>query len=185
MRPALLIIDAQNEYFAPDGQWIIPDGEQALTRIQALLAAARDAGLPVFHITHENLNPAGPVFTPGTAAVAIRQGIDVRPGEKRILKHYPGSFTQTALEAYLRQAGVDTVIVCGYMTHMCCDTTTRQARERGFSVLFTSDATATRDLTLNGKTIPHQIVHETTLAIMTQFAVVRTSAEIIQSIQEA
>lgn len=183
MKPALLVIDVQNEYFAPDGLWPLPDAEAALANIQRLIAAARAHGVPVVHITHESLDPRGPVFKPGSRNVAIREGIAVLPGERRIVKHFPGAFTQTPLEAYLRQAGVDTVIIAGFMTHMCCDTTTRQAQERFFSVLFASDATATRDLKLNGATVPHRQVHETTLAVMTSFAAVLSTGDILQKLE--
>ena len=51
------------------------------------------------------------------------------------------------------------------MTHMCCDTTAREAQARGFHVVFLTDGTATRDLVgPSGRTIPHDVVHETTLA---------------------
>jgi nicotinamidase-related amidase len=184
MTPALVIIDVQNEYFAPEGLWALPDAEAALAHIQELLAAARDARLPVFHVVHENLDPQGPVFRPGSRNVEMRAGLDVRTGEQRILKHYPGAFTQTPLEAYLRRAGADTLIICGFMTHMCCDTTTRQASERGYSVWFASDATATRDLKLGDKVIPHQTIHESTLAVMTRFATVLSTDEILARLRE-
>jgi nicotinamidase-related amidase len=64
-------------------------------------------------------------------------------------------------------AGLDakTVAIAGFMTHMCCDTTAREAQARGFEVVFLTDGTATRDLTgPSGGTIPHGVVHETTLA---------------------
>lgn len=41
MKPALLVIDVQNEYFAPHGKWVLPEGEKALDQIQALLNEAR------------------------------------------------------------------------------------------------------------------------------------------------
>lgn len=183
MHPALLVIDAQNEYFAPHGQWVLPEGPQALVQIQALLAAARRANLPIFHIVHERLNPNSAVFRPDTPGVEIHPDIQVLPGEKVVRKHFPGSFTQTPLEAYLRQAGVDTLIISGFMTHLCCDTTTRQAAERGFAVLFARDATATRDLVLDGQTVPHQTVQATILAVMGQFgAKVQSAAEIVRNV---
>ncbi len=185
MKPGLVIIDAQYEYFAPEGRWPLPDAPQALARIQELLAAAREAGIPVFHMTHEGLDPNAPVFRAGSRGAQMHESLSVLPGEQRLVKHFPGSFTQTPLEAYLRRAGVDTLIVCGFMTHMCCDTTTRQASERGLSVLFASDATATRDLVLRGQTVPHTTVHDTTLAVMTNFATVLTTEEIRQRIGAA
>ncbi len=178
MKPVLLVIDVQNEYFAPHGQWVLPEGERALARIQALLAAARDSGTPVIHITHERLGATSGVFVPGSVGVQMREGIDVRPGEVVIRKHFPGAFTQTPLDAHLRHLGADTVVVTGYMTHLCCDTTSRQASERGYRVLFASDATATRDLTVNGVTVPYATIQQSELAVMTNFATVLTADEI-------
>lgn len=185
MRPALLVIDAQNEYFAPHGKWVLADGVQALTQIQQLLGAARAAAIPVYHVTHEALDPQSPVFRPGSVNVEMHPELEVRPGEQRILKHYPGAFRETPLESLLRRDGVDTIIVSGFMTQMCCDTTTRQARERGLNVLFASDATAARDLTLDGEVVPHTRIHATTLAVMTQFATVLPTDAILERISQA
>lgn len=179
MKPALLIIDVQNEYFAPHGQWALPDGERALERIQALLAAARATATPVIHIRHERLGATTGVFVPGSVGAQPHAGIEPAPGETRLLKHFPGAFTQTALEAHLKAAGADTVIVSGYQTHLCCDTTTRQASERGYKALFAADATATRDLTANGRVVPHTVIHEATLAAMGDFATVLPAEDII------
>jgi len=60
-----------------------------------------------------------------------------------IHKSLPGSFTGTELETWLRQRGVGTVVIAGYMTQMCCDTTARQAMHLGFGVEFLSDGTGT------------------------------------------
>lgn len=183
MKPALLVIDAQQEYFAPHGKWVLPEGERALEQIHQLIAAAREACLPIFYITHESLGENPPVFRKGSAGVELHPSLRPAPGEPLVNKHFPNSFAQTPLEAYLRQAGVDTIIVSGYMTQMCCDTTTRAARERNFGVLFASDATAARDLALDGETVPHERIHQTTLAVMTQFATVLPTAEIISRIR--
>ena len=69
--------------------------------------------------------------------------IAARPRSHWIEKGLPGSFTGTDLEEWLRDREIDTVSVSGYMTHMCCDTTARQAAHRGFRVEFLSDATGT------------------------------------------
>lgn len=185
MKPALLVIDAQQEYFAPHGKWPLPDGALALDHIHELIAAARAAGAPIFYITHESLGENPPVFRKGSIGVELHPSLHPAAGERVVNKHYPNAFAQTPLEAYLREAGVDTLIVCGYMTQMCCDTTTRAAEERNFEVLFAADATAARDLKLYGETIPHGRVHEMTLAVMTQFASVLPTAEIIQEALKA
>ena len=180
MKSGLLVIDAQSEYFAPYGKWVLPEGEQALERIQALLAAARATDTPVFHIVHKGLDPQARVFRADSDGVRMHPALAVQPGELVIKKHFPGAFTQTPLEAYLRRAGVDTVIVSGYMTQLCCDTTTRQARERDFDVLFAADATAARDLAgADGEIVPHAIIQRATLAAMGQFAQVLPAQAII------
>lgn len=184
MKPALLVIDAQQEYFAPHGKWVLPDGEIALERIHALIAAARAARAPVYYIRHESLEPNASVFRAGSAGVALHPSLTPTPGEPIITKHFPNSFAQTPLAAHLRQANVDTVIISGYMTQLCCDTTTRAAEEHGFSALFASDATAARDLRLNGETYPHDRIHAATLAIMTEFAEVLTAEEVIVRLGE-
>lgn len=177
LRPALLVIDAQQEYFAPIGKVVVEGGQEALAKIRELLAAFRSAGAPVFHIVHEDLDPESSVFRAGSDGTLMHPELGVLADETLIKKHFPGAFTQTALDAYLRRAGVDTLVVTGFQTQHCCDTTTRQARERGFQVLFTADATATRNLLLRGEVVAAQEIQRATLAAMTGFAEVVTAAE--------
>nr|BBH87434.1 isochorismatase [Thermosporothrix sp. COM3] len=184
MKTALLVIDVQNEYFAPHGKWVLPDSEKALVQVQQLLAAFREAQLPVVHIVHESLGTDAPVFRRGSVGAEMHPAITVQPEERVITKHVPGAFTQTPLEALLRSLDVDTVVISGFMTHICCDTTTRQASERGFSIFFAEDATAARDMVLRGEVVPHNVVHEGTLATMTHFATVLPTAQIIQQLQK-
>jgi nicotinamidase-related amidase len=60
--------------------------------------------------------------------------------------HLSGSFSGTNLDDILKKEEIDTVVIAGYMTQMCCDTTARQAFERGYRVEFLSDATGTKDV---------------------------------------
>jgi nicotinamidase-related amidase len=169
-RTALLIIDAQQEYFAPLGKLVLPDGPKAVEQIARSLGWARRAGVPVFHVVHESRRPGSTTFVPGSPALAIHPAVTPAPGEPVIQKHLPGAFTNTSLEADLRKLGVEQVIVSGFMTQMCCDTTTREAAHRGFRVLFLADATAAKDLTApDGGTIPHDQVHRTHLASLNGF----------------
>lgn len=170
MRPALLVIDAQQEYFRPHGRWPVEGGEAALAQIAAMLAAFRAAELPVFHMVHEALDPQSSVFRAGSEGVRMHPSLSVEPREHLLTKHFPGSFTQTPLAAYLRRAGVDTVYVSGFMTHVCCDTTTRQAAERGLQPIFLRDATATRDRPLGGEIVSATDIQRATCAAMGDFA---------------
>jgi nicotinamidase-related amidase len=179
-RTALLIIDAQQEYFAPVGKVVLPDGPKAVQRIARALDWARSAGVPVFHIVHESRRPGAATFVPGSPALEIHPAVGPRPGESVIRKHLPGSFTNTPLEEELRRRGIERVIISGFMTQMCCDTTTREAAHRGFKVTLLSDATAAMDVTgPDGVVIPHDQVHRTHLGSLNGFlAEVRRTEEI-------
>jgi nicotinamidase-related amidase len=184
MKPVVVAIDIQNEYFDPHGKWVLPEGPTSLERINALLAAARELAVPVIYLRHEELGATSGVFVPGTPGVEMYPGLHMEAEEPCLTKHFPGSFTQTPLAAHLRHLDADALVICGYMTQLCCDTTTRQAEERGFRVLFAADGTASRSLKLNDRTISHAVVQETTLAVMTQFAEVLGVDQIKERLQE-
>jgi nicotinamidase-related amidase len=167
---ALIVIDAQQEYFAPLGNVVLPGGPAAVQRIARALAWARGAGVPVVHIVHESRRPNATTFAPGSPTLAIHP--DARPaaGEPVMQKHLPGSFTGTALEAFLRERGIERVIVAGFMTQMCVDTTSRQAAHLGFKVSVLADATAAMAVKgPDGAVIPADQVHRTHLGSLNGF----------------
>lgn len=169
-KTALLIIDAQQEYFAPLGKLPLPDGPKAIERIKQALEWARAREIPVFHVVHESCRPNPTIFAPGSPGLAIHPAVTPAPGEPVIRKHLPGSFTGTLLEEELRTRGIERVIVSGFMTQMCCDTTTREAAHRGFKVTILSDATAAMDVKgPDGVVIPHDVVRRTHLGSLNGF----------------
>jgi len=180
-RTALLIIDAQQEYFAPLCKVVLPDAPKAVQRIADTLRWARGGSVPVFHIVHESRRPGAATFVPGSPALAIHEAVTPAPGEPVITKYLPGAFTNTPLEAELRSRGIERVIVSGFMTQMCCDTTTREAAHRGFKVTLLSDATAAMDVKgPDGVVIPHDQVHRTHLGSLNGFlAEIKRSDEVI------
>jgi nicotinamidase-related amidase len=141
MKRALLVIDVQNEYFT--GLLPITHPPAHLDNVLRVMDAARDAGVPVVVVQHTFPQPEMPFFKKGTPGWELHPEVATRPRDHWVEKKLPGSFTGTDLEAWLHQREVDTVTVAGYMTHMCCDTTARQAAHRGFRVEFLSDATGT------------------------------------------
>jgi nicotinamidase-related amidase len=179
-KAALLVIDAQQEYFAPIGKVVLPDGPRAVERIARTLSWARGSGVPVFHIVHESRRPGATIFVPGSPALAIHPAATPEAGEPVLQKHLPGSFTGTALEEELRRRAIERVIVSGFMTQMCCDTTTRQAAHLGFQVTILSDATAAMSVKgPDGVAIPHDVVHRTHLGSLSGFlAEVKSSADV-------
>jgi nicotinamidase-related amidase len=173
---ALIVIDAQQEYFAPLGKVVLPGGPEAVKRIARALDWARGASVPVIHIVHESRKADAAIFAPGSAALAVHPDAAPRPGEPVFTKHLPGSFTGTPLEERLRKHGVQRLVLAGFMTQMCIDTTARQGAHLGFAVTVLSDATAAKSVTgPDGETISADIVHRTHLGSLNGFlAEIRT-----------
>jgi nicotinamidase-related amidase len=162
--PVLLLVDVQREYFTRESPLWIPDGPAVLERLAGLLDGARASDVPVVHVQHHE-EPGSEVFATGTPAVETMEEVAPLPGEPLIVKHLPGAFDGTPLDDVLEELQARTLVIGGFMTHMCCDTTAREAHARGLDVHFLTDGTATRDLELpGGATIPHRTVHEATLA---------------------
>jgi len=139
---ALVMIDCQNTY--REGTMKLAGVEDALVEAARLLERARSAGTPIFHIQHD-AGPGSPYDI--TARIGqISDEVAPKAGEPVITKHFPNSFVQTDLEQQLRAAGVTNVILAGFMTHMCVNSTARGAFNLGFQPTVVAGATATRDL---------------------------------------
>lgn len=138
---ALLVIDVQQEYFSGALPISYPAGH--LDRILDVMDAASKAGVAIAVIRHHQADPESPIFRLNSDAWQLYPDVAKRPRTILIDKQLPGSFTGTNLESWLKSIGADTVTIAGYMTHMCCDTTARQACHLGYKVEFLSDATGT------------------------------------------
>jgi nicotinamidase-related amidase len=161
---ALVIIDAQNTY--REGVMKLDGVEDALSECRAILERFRAAGRPVFHIRHD----AGP-GSPYDVNDHIGQIADIvapKDGEPVITKNYPNSFVGTELDELLKAQGVENLILVGFMTHMCVNSTARGAFSLGYRPVVAASATATRALpsSVSGDDIPSGAVHDAALAAM-------------------
>ncbi len=138
---ALLLIDIQKEYFLAHRPLFVPDGAKVLDRIIPALTLWHQRGWPVVHVRHE-APPDAPLFAKGSFAQQPHKAAPEGPNDLVVMKSKPGAFTGTPLEGELRARGVTAVIVCGFMTQLCCDTTAREADALGFKVFFPDDATS-------------------------------------------
>ena len=97
----------------------------------------------------------------------------------------PGSFTGTELESWLKENDIDTLVISGYMTQMCCDTTARQAMHMGFNVEFLSDATGTLDISNSAGHIGAEELHKAILITQAmRFSKVMSADEWIKTIEK-
>ena len=161
MKRALLVIDVQNEYFT--GLLPITHPHAHLENILRVMDASRAADVPVVVVQHAFEQPELPFFKRGTPGWELHPEVANRPNDHLISKNLPGSFTGTDLEPWLREKEVDTVTIAGYMSHMCCDTTARQALHLGFRVEFLGDATGTLPLKNSAGEVTAEELHRSIL----------------------
>ena len=153
LRAALLVCDMQAYFLDPASHAYIPSANAILDGIVELIKLTTAIGMPVIFTQHiNNTTNTGmmsvwwkDLITTENPRHMIVSEIDVSTGTL-IQKSQYDAFYQTDLEKLLREKGVSQVIICGVMTHLCCETTARSAFMRGFEVFFPVDGTATYNL---------------------------------------
>ena len=192
VRTALVVVDLQNGFMAPGQPAETPNAREIVPAVNRLAGATRAAGGTVVWIqntiTPESIEAWsvwfgdfgtgewGPrmqrAFTPGDFGHAIYPSLEVKPGDLTVRKTRFSALIQGAsdLDAILRARGIDTLIVVGTATNVCCESTARDAMMLNYKVFFVSDANACRT----------DEEHNATLAIMmVMFADVRSTDEMI------
>lgn len=158
---ALIMIDCQNTY--RQGLMQLTNVEPAIVEARKLLLKARALKIPVIHIRHD----AG-VGTPYDVTAEIGAICDeVAPiaGEPVITKNYPNSFMATDLDQQLKNLGIKNIILAGFMTHMCINSTAHGGFNLGYNVTVVASTTATRPLqAANGKILSAQEVQDGAMA---------------------
>ena len=181
MNNCLIMVDLQNDYF-PGGSMELVGIQEAAANAQILLKQFRKANAPVIHIQHISSRPGATFFLPETKGVEIHETVAPQEGETVVAKSYPNSFRGTSLLEILKNQTVNRVVICGAMSHMCIDATTRAAFDLGFDCIVAEDACATKDLMFKGKTITAAEVHASFMAALsTPYAKVISTREIIES----
>jgi nicotinamidase-related amidase len=174
---ALILIDIQNDYF-PGGKWALSGIDTAADNAAKVLAAARKVGDFVVHVRHEFPSADAPFFAPSTPGSQIHPKVKNLDGEPVVLKHHVNAFRETELKALLDRHGVEEVVICGAMSHMCVDAGTRAASDLGYRCVVVHDACATRDQEFAGAVVSAAQVHAAFMAALQfGYAKVVTTAE--------
>ncbi|QQP95918.1 cysteine hydrolase family protein [Lysobacter enzymogenes] len=139
---ALVVIDVQNDYFGGGLPIEYPPPSRSLPNIARSMDAARAAGVPVV-VVQNTARSGAPVFDKGQPGWELHDSIAARPRDHYIEKQLPSVFAGTDFDAWLRERGIDTVSVTGYMTHNCDASTVFEAAHRGYRVEFLHDASGT------------------------------------------
>jgi nicotinamidase-related amidase len=165
MKTGLILVDIQNDYF-PGGRMELTGISEAGQKAGELLSFFRANNWPTFHIQHLSVHEGAGFFLPDSEGVEIHGCIKPLSDERVIQKHYPNSFRETILLEELKKQEVKKVVICGAMSHMCIDATTRAAFDFGFECVVIQDACATRNLEYGGQVIPAEQVHGSFMAAL-------------------
>lgn len=184
-RRALIVIDAQQEYFEGLLQIQHPPRDESLARIAEAIDAAEQAGIPTVIVQH--IAPEGfPVFAPESPTFELHPEIDKRADNAahRITKPFASVFAGTGLEEWLREREIDTITLVGYMTNNCVIGSTAAAEPLGFTVEVLSDATGAIDIANSAGSAPAKQVHGTIMAILnSNWAAVATTSDWTDAVQ--
>lgn len=181
---ALIVIDMQRFFLDSKSHAYLPDGEEIIGNLRRIIGVYRERHLPVI-FTRQAL---GKGKDPGSMGRwwkdTLREsdpssGVDqrLRPaaGEKVIIKSQYSAFIGTDLERILRARRISSILITGVMTHLCCESTARDAFMRGFDVFIVVDGTASRN----------EDLHVSSLKTLTDgFAIPLTTSEVLKWTRE-
>jgi ureidoacrylate peracid hydrolase len=194
-RTALINVDMQR-CFVEASPLASPEGLVVLARINALATACRSAGILVVHTRGwmradgSNLGVMGELvppfivalYTEGSHTAQLHDGLGVESGDIVLDKPRYGAFHATDLELILRSRAIDTVIISGIATNICCETTAREAAQRDFRVIFLSDGTATKEM---GGVSAGDLQRATCASLGMVFAKIALTEQVISATKEA
>lgn len=174
----LLLIDFQQGLDEPEwGSRNNPDAER---RASALLDAWRSADRPLVHVRHSSQEPTSPLrkSQPG---FAFKSELAPKENEPVVEKEVNSAFIGTELETWLRERGIETLVLTGLTTDHCVSTTARMGENLGFRMLVVADGTATFDReTPDGRRITAEKNHQTALAqLQGEFATIVDSDQLV------
>jgi len=185
MTTALLVIDLQEamrDTRDAGNPWANPGAVEAAAQV---LAGFRATGLAVVHVHHHGLDPADE-FHPDNPFSAAMPEVAPRPGEAVVIKHGSSGFIGTGLEALLREAGHDRLVVVGGEANMCVESTTRMVGNLGFQTLVVADALVNFGrLARDGREISTEAVLDMTLSNLRSFARIVESGEVMAMVSPA
>ena len=178
---ALIVIDVQNEYFT--GLLPVCYPQNTLPNVLAAIDEAKNSDIPIIIVQHTLTTPDAKAFINGTKSWELLDEIKNIEYDHYIEKNFPSAFVGTDLEEWLRSHDIDTVVISGYMTQFCCDTTARYAYHLGFNVEFLSDAVATLAFENKAGKVSAEELHRTILVVQaSRFSNVMSTQEWIDTI---
>lgn len=157
-KPALLIIDMQNDFVMPGGSLPVPGARDIIPGVVDILTLFRKAHLPVFHvlrlhrasgvdveITRREIFRRTPFAVEGTRGAAVIEELVPIEGEYRVKKTRMSAFFDTDLDLMLRTLGIDSLFITGIQTPNCIRTTAFDAMAYNYQVFLVRDAVTAKN----------------------------------------
>ncbi|MBV9731288.1 MAG: isochorismatase family protein [Verrucomicrobia bacterium] len=185
-KSVLLVIDVQDSFRGDATTWATRNNPAFESNVAKLIEAYRNADLPIVFVLHQNLRPESH-FNPGSPLYRFMDFVAPRPDEVVLQKTTISVFASTDLARRLTQWEINHLTVTGIQTEQCCETTTRDASDRGYQVDFVTDATLSF-------AIPHwaggpelstdEVVRRTEYALAGRFANIVSTHEVLDSLSK-
>jgi ureidoacrylate peracid hydrolase len=197
-RTAVIVVDMQKVFCEPAGALYVKNTARIIAPIQALLAAAREQGLTVIYLRHivrgdgadtgrmRDLYPnVDEILARGAPDVQVIDALEPAPADIIVDKLFYSGFHNTDLDTILRARDIDTLVVCGTVTNVCCETTIRDGVHREYKMIALSDANAAMDYPdLGFGAISADEIQRLSLTtIAYEFGEVTTTANIIERLR--
>ncbi len=158
MKTALLVIDAQRIYTSPGSELYCENAESSIKNINELIQVFRSNQQAIIFVRHIHKKDGSDLgrmfdylgeeveefdFVEGTEEVEYDEAVTKESNDYELIKTRYSAFVGTELERVLREKGIARVVITGFMTNFCCESTARDAHDRDFYVDFIVDATGT------------------------------------------
>ena len=159
MSSALLVIDVQKVYSDPESDLCCPDAASTVDRVNSLIRFFEAQKLPILFVRHIHKVDRSDLgrmfdylgdppddfnFKEGTDEVEYDSRLHLPSHPLEICKSRYSAFVGTgSIDNKLKELGVSRLVICGFMTNFCCESTARDAHDRDYFVDFVVDATGT------------------------------------------
>lgn len=179
-KTALLIIDVQNS-FLHRPFWQETDVPAFQCALLQLIEGCRQQGVAIVDIFHVSQG----AFSLESGYVT-RQAFLTHQPDIQFVKHVHNALTESGLQDWLQQQGIDHLIISGIRTEQCCETTARVASDFGYQVTFVTEATLTFPMTHNGITLNSaELKHRTETVLTHRFAAIRSVEDCLADLRNA
>jgi nicotinamidase-related amidase len=194
-RTAIIVVDMQAVFCDPDGAVYIPDAIKVVDPILRIMDSGRKAGVPIIYLRHVVRGDGSDTgrmrdIYPGVDAILDRSLDSVqiiapltpKKGDIVVDKLFFSGFHNTDLDSILRAHDIDTIVITGTVTNVCCESTVRDAVHREYKVIVVSDACAAQPYPDMGwGSLTAEEVQRVTLTVMAhEFGEVTTTKDLIE-----